>query len=376
MKISCFRRDMSYGWLIIAVVLFIGFLPLQIKAQISINHAPLINSQPTLVVTTDQEYQYKINITDSDGDETVVSLSTAPANMELENDTISWQPTKVGTYNAVIEVSDQNGGYDSQAWQITVNAGAVASLVVTPNDKPTIVNLGNNQQFSVIASDQHGNEISDAEISWTTDEEFSSINQQGVFTAKKGGITFTAAKSGEVETSVGVVVKDIRSTLVTENTASEEPTDAADEETSTAEETTTEEATTIKDTDTEEEETATDEIIMGEETATATEEATTEEEEEGPCTNMAHWLTFLILIIYAVLMVIFYRYEKKHKSGSWWIFPFLLTFIGLIIYYKNFCAQTYLWWPWVLVGIGVIITLYYKGRGKKTSDDSQTELPF
>ena len=270
MNISCLRRDMSYGWLIIAVVLFVCFLPLQIKAETSINHAPLINSQPTLVVTTDQEYQYKINITDSDGDETVTNLSTAPANMKLENNTITWQPTKVGIYNAVIEVSDQNGGYDSQAWQITVNAGAVTSLVVTPNDKPTIVNLGNIQQFSVIASDQHGNEISDAEIIWTTDEELSSINQSGVLTAKKGGITFVATESDEVKASVGVVIKDIRSTLVTENTASEEPTDAADEETST-EEANTEETVTAEDVATEEE-IQTDDIILGEETITDTEE--------------------------------------------------------------------------------------------------------
>jgi len=373
MNNSRFRRDVSYGWLIIAVIFLACFLPIKIKAETESNHAPIINSQPQLVVTTDQEYQYEINATDRDGDEINYDLTLAPTGMKLSGNIITWSAnkTKTGTYNVAIEASDHNDGYDTQAWQISVEAGAVASLIITPNDRPTIVNLGDIRRFSATANDQYDNIVTGVQINWTTDEEFSSIDQAGMLTAKKGGITFAAAEAGSVKASVGIVVKDIRSTLVTEKNADEEPVIGTTEETTdetTEETTTTEEAVA--------EEAPVEEMVLGEETVVETEESATTEEEEEPCANMAHWLTFFILAVYALLLILFYYYEKKHRSVSWWIFPFLLTFIGLIIYYKNFCSQTYLWWPWVLVGLGIVITLYYKGRRKRTTDDSQTELPF
>ena len=75
-------------------------------------------------------------------------------------------------------------------------------------------------------------------------------------------------------------------------------------------------------------------------------------------------------------LITYFKYEKKQKTGGWWIAPVLLTVIGLVIYYKYVCAGTYAWWPWILLLIGVIITMNYKMKMKTPSEDSQNELPF
>ena len=318
-------------------------------------------------MTTDEVYQYEIETTDRDNDQVLLSLSSGPDGMTLEDNTLNWQPTKVGIYNVVLEASDQNNGYDTQAWQITVGPGAITSIVITPNDRPTIVNIGDSQLFTAIAYDQYNNELPKAELTWLTDEEIGSIDQRGLFLAKKGGLGFVAIENGNVKTSIGVVVKDIRSTLVTEQDTSQEKI--------VTETTTTTPTRTATEPEETTEEVIEESVIAGAETE-ETVETTTEEEE--PCTNPAHWLTILMLIVYTIMLLVYYQYEKKHKSNAWWIFPFLLTFIGLLVYYRYICPQTYLWWPWLMVSLGVIITLYYKGRKKSQTSkpDDQTQLPF
>jgi len=354
--------------LFLAILLIL--LPIQLSAQVSINHPPLISSQPVLSVTADQTYEYRLEATDRDNDNITFALTTAPQGMTLENDTLAWQPTTVGSYNVVVQAADTNNGYDTQAWQISVKPGNVASIVITPNNKPTVVEIDANQQFSAKSYDKNNNEVSDVQLTWMTDENIGTIGSDGLFMAKIGGIGSVTAQAGEAEATIGLVVTD----------TPQETATTTDESTKTADtEETIEPSTT--DTNTNQESAIVEETTEGESTEViATEEQTDEgaSEEEEPCTNPSTWLLILILVIYVIVLAVYYRYEKKHKSAAWWIFPFLLSIIGLMVYYKYVCPSTYLWWPWVLVGLGIILTLFYKGRRKtgQSGDDSQTELPF
>lgn len=364
-------KRLSWGGLITMCVVLVGaaVLPVQLHAQTGTNHAPLITSQPPATVSADALYQYTIAAEDRDNDTLTYRLTTAPEAMQLAKNILSWQPTTAGVYNVVLEVNDQRGAYDNQAWQITVAPGAVAALAVTPNNRPTVVNLGDNQQFTVSAADRNGNVITNAVITWSTDAKIGSINQSGLFLAAKGGTGFVAATSGDIKASIGVVVKDIRPTLVTNTNSRATNTNASGEAASTTKSTNTNKTNTNTPD-------VSDQTISGN-TDTSTNTNSENNNQNSSCTNPARWIMFILLAIYAVILLVYYRYEKKHTSSAWWIFPFLLTVIGLIFFYKYVCSGTYLWWPWLLVGLGVILTVFYKGRRSTDHlDDSQTSLPF
>ena len=370
------RRDKTNSWLIVAAAAFLFLaIPLAGYAQ-SANQAPQLTSIPDTTVMAGQNYQYQLTSSDADGDSVIYDLSVSPSGMELNNGLITWLPTKAGAYNVIIEANDQNNGFDSQAWQISVTASAPAVIEILPNDRPTIITEGNNKFFIANVTDEFGNPISSPDITWSTDPLIGSIDQAGVFTAAHGGIGFVAATSGEATKSVGVIVQNVPPVTTTdqdikEEDASEEPATATDEEEVVASEDTIESDSGK----TVEIETATlDEI----ESVSTTAEANEKGEAEEPCTNPDQWIIILMIIGYGIIMLTYFWYEKKNPSPGWWIFPFLLTIIGLMIYYKNFCPSTYLWWPWVIVGIGAVITIYYKGRKKAEmpSDDSPSQLPF
>ncbi len=354
---------------------FAAMVPIAVSA--ATNHAPIISSDPETAVSVDQEYSYNIQATDRDGDPLSITISQGPKEMTLEDTTLQWQPTTDGSYNVVIEVSDQNGGYDTQSWQINVTTGKPHAIIITPNERPTIVNIGNHQEFTANVYDQYDNQISNPTIEWSTDQAIGMVDQNGVFVAEKGGTGFVAATSGEIKSSIGVVVKDIRTDLANEQeTTDDTPASDNNNNTNTAVLATTNTNTTNTNTETMEEETA-DEEVLGEETMSE-DESDEAMESEDECTNWPHWVIVITLILYGIILITFFIYERKEKISTWWIFPILLTIIGLILFNKYFCDGTYVWWPWVLIGIGLVVTAMFKYRRKRKSgsDDSQTELPF
>jgi len=355
-------------WRVLGIIIAVTMVTMPsagLQAQ-TINHLPLITSQAITSIVAGETYKYEVTVLDTDGETVTLRLTESPENMTLEQNAITWQPTKVGTYNVVLEASDRNNGYDTQAWQITVTAAPAASLVITPNDKPTNVNLGGSQKFSARAYDQFQNEVSTSDLIWSADPAVGTIDQDGTFIATTGGLGSVTAALGEAKASSGLAVKDIRPDLVVvANTNSN-----ANANTSNQEAATTTNAATNTDTSTN---TDSQETISSDTNANTNAESTNETTE--PCTNMAHWLIIIMLIIYPIILVIYYGYEKRHRSGGWWLFPIFITVIGLIVYYKYICAGTYLWWPWILVGLGVLLTWWYKGR-RHSDFDSQEKLPF
>jgi len=347
----------------VAMVAFLVFGPLTASAQ-AINHAPIINSKPVTAVLAGAAYSYQLTAFDSDNDTVAFSLTTQPEGMTLANSQISWQPTKAGTYNVVAQASDAKNGYDSQSWQISVSVAEVASVIITPNDRPTVVEIGQTKQFSVTVADAYQNPIANPTIAWTTDAAVGTVSTTGLFTPTHGGTGFVAAQVGAVKASIGVIAKDTRTDQVTAST-----TNSTSDTNTAASIVNNVNKSTNKNSNIN---TNTGEVISAEaNTNTQSTESTT----TAACTNPSRKLIVFILVIYTIILAIYYSYERRHQNNGWWIFPFLVTFIGVIIYYKYFCAETYLWWPWVLVGIGVILTLYYKFR-RHTPDTKQSELPF
>lgn len=366
----------KFLWISTFVLLFCAsLLTFTSTVHAVINHPPTVESQPETTATAGVAYEYVLHATDRDNDPVEFSLTSSPDGATIADGTINWTPTKTETYNFVVEITDGQNGYGSQAWQVSVVAGLVEYIIVTPNDRPTIIPIGDNQQFSAEAYDEFNNAVSDVSFKWTADEEIGSVDTEGLFTARAGGIGFVAASVGDVKNSIGVIGEDAsddESTTNTINVEAEEPAEA-EEETIPITEPVAEENTADEEAD-EEVET---ESVDNEDTIVDSIEVETEENDNADeCTNWPHWVILILLVVYGGALIGYFQYEKKQKTGGWWIAPALLTAIGLVIYYKYVCAGTYMWWPWILLLIGIIITMNYKLRMKTPDGDSQNELPF
>ncbi|MFA6098653.1 MAG: Ig-like domain-containing protein [Patescibacteria group bacterium] len=358
----------SLKWLLIILSCFLLIPGLVLAAE---NHPPIINSTPGTEVTTDHQYQYTADTTDTDNETLTYALTTAPQGMTIAGNVISWQPFKAGVYNVVLEVTDQNNGYDTQAWQIQVKPGAVATITVDPYDKPYKVNVGASQQFTAQAFDQYGNEITGVDFEWSTNPDYGTVTNNGLLTGNKAGTSYVAAKANSIKKSVGLAIEGGSNPVSNTNQASNANTAAA-----TNQNTNKSSNANSQSQNTNANENTNESLTNGNINENTNENAS--EQENKACSNWPHWLLIVLPIIYALALIVYYQFEKKNKSGSWWIFPVLLTAIGLIIFYKYICPDTYVWWPWVLVIIGAVLTLLYKGKAGPDNggNKSQTELPF
>jgi len=349
--------------LLITLALFL-LIPFALKADI--NHSPIIKSDPLNTVIAGQAYTYDLEAADQDNDIVIYTITSAPDGMTVNqtNGLINWLPTLTGKYNVVIQVSDQKGGYDVQAFQITVEPATVNSIVITPNDRPTLVALGQKKQFSARSFDGFNNEVLDAQLKWTTEPKIGNIDQTGLFTATAGGVGFAAAEINNVKTSVGVIVKGAIASITTE-TPSPPPAEtkpAAMPEPKVLGE-------TIEET------TNTNEAVISAEKN----EEQNKQEEQAVCHNWRHLIIIIVLIAYGIILLVYYLFIKRYRLQrvrGWWIIPLFLTAFGEFLYFKYFCKGTYIWWPWTLLIIGIILTAYYWWSSRKKIDYNQSELPF
>lgn len=359
------RNSATWRGLIVTVVLAFGIiLPISVHAQ----SAPVITSTPPTTIIAGQIYTYKITASDQDNDPLTYSFTVNPEGMVLSSDTITWQPTKVGSANVVVQATDQKGGYSSQAWQVAVSAGQVSSIVILPNDRPTVINLGDSHQFSAAAFDAYNNSLPSTGLIWTTTDGLGTMSSNGFFVSNKAGTGTISAQIGDLKSTVEISVKDIRTSLVTLSNTNTNTTN------------TNQQNSIVKNTNSAKTNTAGNSTNTNQQispnTNANTNASTDENQTNQSCTNMKNWIIILILVLYPILLAIYYQYEKRHTSGGWWLFPFFLTVVGLIIYYKYICSGTYLWWPWVLVGLGIIITWWVKGRKDSGDLGDQEKLPF
>ena len=88
------------------------------------NRAPKITSTAIITGTENIEYVYDVDATDPDGDTLTYSLLTGPDGLTIDSSTgvISWIPgsEQTGSHTITVEVSDENGGTDTQTFTVNV----------------------------------------------------------------------------------------------------------------------------------------------------------------------------------------------------------------------------------------------------------------
>ena len=94
------------------------------------NFSPEITSTAVTEATEDELYSYDVDATDPDaGNVLTYSLTSSPSGMSISSATgiISWTPTNthVGNNGVTVEVSDDNGGIDSQNFTIAVAGSTI-----------------------------------------------------------------------------------------------------------------------------------------------------------------------------------------------------------------------------------------------------------
>jgi hypothetical protein len=93
----------------------------------NVNRAPLFNSSPIVMADEARLYSYQPVIEDPDQDILTFNLLQAPEGMTIDAEgLVTWTPSaiQVGRHDVLIQVSDGVGGTDTQAFSITVAAGA------------------------------------------------------------------------------------------------------------------------------------------------------------------------------------------------------------------------------------------------------------
>jgi len=128
----------------------------------------------------------------------------------------SWSTTKTAqhTYNEAglhtvrVEVKDEDEFTNGAEGALTVVAGAVTQLALTP--EIAYVEAGRQAQFHASGSDAYGNAMSNPSVAWSlADPAAGSIDSQGLFTAgtARGSYTDTVtASAGDVHAHASVVV--------------------------------------------------------------------------------------------------------------------------------------------------------------------------
>src|SRR5699024_8279895 len=123
------------------------------------NQAPNIDSSPPTSANEGSSYSYSIDASDPDGDELAYSLNEGPSWLSLSGNILSGTPgnNAAGSHNIEIEVSDGNGGTDTQSYTLDVsNTNRSPSIDSSP---PTSATEGSNYSYSIEASDPDGDDL-------------------------------------------------------------------------------------------------------------------------------------------------------------------------------------------------------------------------
>jgi RHS repeat-associated protein len=97
------------------------------------NQAPEITSSPITTGLLNQLYTYDVDATDDDGDTLTYSLNQFPTGMSIDDQTgvISWLADVIGDVIVEVEVSDDNGGTDTQLYTLTITGDNQAPTITS-----------------------------------------------------------------------------------------------------------------------------------------------------------------------------------------------------------------------------------------------------
>ncbi|MFT6927224.1 MAG: hypothetical protein ACJAZP_002853 [Psychromonas sp.] len=126
------------------------------------NYPPVVNSQPSLSVETEQQYRYQLQASDPDGDALTITLDKAPAGMLIDSQNIiTWDPTKAQLGSHPVEITINDGSYTvKQSFTVTV------LLPAEDNNNPLVTSqpaglaiVDKAYRYQVVVSDADGDNL-------------------------------------------------------------------------------------------------------------------------------------------------------------------------------------------------------------------------
>ncbi len=184
-----------------------------------VNTTPSVTSKPATSTTLGKEYQYDVQVLDSDADPLSFALINAPVGMSIHPSlgTIRWTPAadQLGESDVSIQVTDPDGATATQEFKLKVSkSGGPPAITSVP---PTEASVGTGYLYSIAARDAEGDPltfrllaapagmtVADATgvISWTP--QASQIGQQEVVIEVSDGIGGAVTQAFAIRVSEGV----------------------------------------------------------------------------------------------------------------------------------------------------------------------------
>jgi len=126
---------------------------------VSTNEQPIITSRPVVKVHLSEQYKYFVKATHFHNKTLSFSLNQFPEQMIIDSSQgiISWQPENTGSYSVEVQVTDTDGAYDTQRYNVKVIPDQLdkdfTKPLVTLTIDDSIVNVGTTVKLTVEASD-------------------------------------------------------------------------------------------------------------------------------------------------------------------------------------------------------------------------------
>lgn len=336
----------------LAIGLF-TLLPIAAQATVSIpvsDQSPAILALPASQTVIGAQISAAISASDPEGKPLTYSLTSAPAGMTADASTgaLTWTPTQLGRFGVNAEIRDPAGNRTLAFFGIEVVPGAIASIAITPNDRPTRLTVGGEQMFTVTAADAFGNPVEPLMTNWSSLGDVGVIDPDGSFLATQAGTGSIVAEVGDVRAQIGIVVKSTKPKVLAETVETITPPAQA--------------STSQRNV---EPRVAGESVTLEEEPSTNGEATTTEESSKSPsCWDPTFWPSAFVFLAYIVLIRISLAIPHRRRWSLWWVGPLVIVALALVLLFAVACASGDRWW-WMaaVLVVGGFITAAWRPRG-------------
>lgn len=321
-------------------VLTVMFNNLTAAASITITHGPAVklNFLPTQAgLTADGFLPIRAFAVDANGNGWDVTseasfYTTDPAGAVTAG---GYTPHTAGSWVVSADYQGFSGNFTAD-----ITPGMLKTLTIEPGTALT-TDPGDEVNYVAKGLDAKGNQVT-ANVEWkTSNDKVAKITNTGKLKSEKSGQTNVIAEADGVQAVVTVLVNgETTATNQTNDIVSVEKSNQSEKNPRVAAE-------------------EVEKVPVQEQ-----ENSSAEKTENSECKNIAHPWVIILILLQVVALTAYFTWQLKKPMRLWWIAPVVLTAVLLIIYSQLFCNNTYLWWPWTVLGISVIfISVYYQRLG-------------
>lgn len=325
-------------------------IPVSIGSYTATAYVNVVHSSPaTLLVTPDKveataddTISFAATLKDAYGNTWSATGQTAFTSTEKNADlsAYSYQLKKTGSFVVTAKIADL-----TVLVPVVVTPGVPATLLLSPSEKFTL-SVGSTQDITTKLFDADGNEITTRQAGLTLVGDAAILTSTGDLKGVKPGVVTLHAGYGSIDAKTEIEI--VKATATSSSDSS---------------------GRVLGENVTATNESNTNQTEPGNTTNQSENTTSTGSNKSETCSTLELWVTLVMLAVYAVILLGYYALIRRDDDKSWWIFPVLVTAIGVIIWAKYFCDGTYAWWPWILGLIGIFISWYGRGPMKKNPSD-------